>query len=188
MRPYQHSILINQEMIIENQPVLLFCDRCNYINFRRNAICLNCDHRRPKALNVSKFSVQPEDGKEGKRAVGANVVSPSSLRRQGQYGGLKEWRFVDVDEETEVHEQLKGEAWRFMDFPIAGGKSDLSRDIRKREDWKLKTVGGKERGVGRQRHSRDGLQACGSPTRTERPQCAYEEDDVADWFGMSNMP
>lgn len=184
MSLYRHSTLTGQELVININLFCCFIVRCNYINFRRNAICLNCDHRRPKALNVSEFSVQPEDGK-GKFVGGENVDSPYSLKRQGPY--LKEWRFVDADEEVEVHEQLNSEggASKFMDFPIAGGKSDLSRDVQRMEEWKSKMMERKQKGEGRRGESRDGLQGCGSPTKTETAHCAFAEEDMADWFGAS---
>ncbi|KAJ1425355.1 Zinc finger, RanBP2-type [Sesbania bispinosa] len=36
------------------------CDSCNYINFRRNMVCLKCDHRRPRVSNTSNSSHQPQ--------------------------------------------------------------------------------------------------------------------------------
>ncbi|PKI54911.1 hypothetical protein CRG98_024693 [Punica granatum] len=162
------------------------CESCNYLNFRRNAICLKCDHRRPKALNVSNISLRPGDGKERKYEAGDGANSPPSLRRQGLHRGANDWRFVDGEEENEGREQLNSvdELSRFIDFPIAGGKSDLSRDPQKREEWKSKMVERKEIGAGGETKSRDVLQACRIPARPERSECVHEEDDMVDWFGI----
>ncbi|KAK4754561.1 hypothetical protein SAY87_002665 [Trapa incisa] len=163
------------------------CESCNYINFRRNAICLNCDYKRPKAQHASEFSVLSEYGKET-HVAGENLDSPY-YTFGGQGPCMKEWSFVDADGEAEVREQLNTEddgASTFMDFPISGGKSDLSRDPQRIEEWKSKIAGMKKRGTERPER-RDGLKPWGTPTKkTETPKCAYEEDDdMADWFGVS---
>ncbi|KAA8529008.1 hypothetical protein F0562_033504 [Nyssa sinensis] len=96
------------------------CESCNYINFRRNMVCLKCDHRRPKAANFADNPVQPqhEDRQTGNR-------------------GVNRWRFVEDESRDHDGSNLGNGVPGFEDFPIAGGKSELSRNAQKQERWKM---------------------------------------------------
>ncbi|KAL1216462.1 Zinc finger protein VAR3 [Cardamine amara subsp. amara] len=91
------------------------CESCNYINFRRNSVCLKCDHKRQKALNATP------DSKKG-----CDHHSEVS----------KTWSFVEEEKEEEEEEEEEEEDG-FMRFPVEGGRSNVSRNAEKREQWKL---------------------------------------------------
>ncbi|CAN8235703.1 unnamed protein product [Cochlearia groenlandica] len=99
------------------------CESCNYINFRRNAICLKCDHKRQKAYNVTPDS---------------NKVVDHRNR------GSKTWSFVEEESETRCNEDEEEEEEEdedgFMRFPVEGGRSNVSRSVEKREQWKLEMM------------------------------------------------
>lgn len=90
--------------------MFLYIIRCNYINFRRNAVCLKCDHKRQKASNVTPVSKTAADCQNG-------VTKTLSF----------------VEEEGEQKEEEDG----FMRFPVEGGRSNISKSAEKREQWKL---------------------------------------------------
>ncbi|KFK41483.1 hypothetical protein AALP_AA2G136500 [Arabis alpina] len=87
------------------------CESCNYINFRRNSICLKCDHKRQKAPNVT----------------------PDSKTGGGDRD--KKWSFVEEEEIEEEEEEEEEDG--FMGFPVVGGRSNVSKSVEKREQWKL---------------------------------------------------
>ncbi|CAK7326800.1 unnamed protein product [Dovyalis caffra] len=125
------------------------CESCNYINFRRNMVCLKCDYRRPKAMNSSKISSEIEHykGDHSKQSRSKFLHSGNEAtdhKPVGAYGtnhnrGAETWRFVE-EERADNHLISSNEVVRFVDFPIAGGKSSLSQNAQKRERWKLEML------------------------------------------------
>lgn len=88
----------------------------------------------------------------------------SSLKRSGN----RAWNFVD--EEDEIHDKL--------DFPIIGGKSDLSRDPQKREEWKMKMMQRKQKGE--EWEASAGFRPLGSGIKT-KVEFDHEES-MDEWF------
>ncbi|KAG8382712.1 hypothetical protein BUALT_Bualt05G0105900 [Buddleja alternifolia] len=138
------------------------CDSCNYINFKRNMVCLKCDHRRPIASYAADIASQPVN----------NNVKNDSLKF--------------VENEIEDHSSLSSwnEERGFMDFPIIGGKSDLSRDVQKQELWKMEMSNKNSTGVCARE---DTGKYNNSNFHKKREYLAFGDDDddddeMAEWF------
>ncbi|EPS65303.1 hypothetical protein M569_09476, partial [Genlisea aurea] len=114
-------------------------DRCNYINFRRNMLCLKCDHPRSDARSRTEPRLPRR-------------------RQSSTYEGDNSIRFVE--------EPSSG----FMDFPVAGGKSDVSLDAKKQELWKEQMAGRNEDEDDGSRHN--------YPIFLEND----DNDGMAEWF------
>ncbi|XP_030448048.1 uncharacterized protein LOC115670830 [Syzygium oleosum] len=162
------------------------CESCNYINFRRNMVCLKCDYRRPKASNSNGSSQWEHDVGSHHRGHGAveDRNSMCSPRRNSQIRVANRWRFVD--EENGVAEKPKltnslNNVSGILDFPIAGGLSDLSRDTEKRETWKLKMLE-RSRMATEEKANPDEPRSSRIYRKSESPD--FEDDEeMADWFG-----
>lgn len=127
--------------------------RCNYINFRKNTLCLRCDHRRPKALNTRNVSAGPKlySGKFGN----------NSSRRKNDDDCM--WRFGGSEGE---------EHCRFPDFPSAESaerrkvemlerRRSLENAMEKEEDLILRS---------------DSMER-----RIEFVECS-DDEDIMEWF------
>ncbi|KAL3635948.1 hypothetical protein CASFOL_020495 [Castilleja foliolosa] len=101
------------------------CESCNYINFRRNMVCLKCDHKRPIAShpvnndNLNSRQTRPWFGQE----------------KKSKYDGEGFLEFVEDGSEDNVS------SMNLMHFPVVGGKSEFSRDVKKQELWKMEMIG-----------------------------------------------
>ncbi|CAN1765780.1 Zinc finger protein VAR3, chloroplastic [Linum perenne] len=157
------------------------CESCNYINFRRNMICLKCDHKRPKASNASS-TPYPHEHVNG----GANAEDGTSSTRSVNKGDdqrnphSNKWRFVEEGRDAD------DDGSKFMNFPIAGGKSNLSRDPTAREEWKLQMlersrVGTRGKGSSEE-HGNDADRQQG-PGWLNHHDDDDDDDDMATWFG-----
>ncbi|KAL2545876.1 Ran BP2/NZF zinc finger-like superfamily protein [Forsythia ovata] len=108
------------------------CESCNYINFRRNMICLKCDHRRPIASHTAGNSSQPV----------SNAVNHHQMQnwfgqeKQSRDEGVNSWKFVESDGKDHTASHSWNQFPGCIDFPVVGGKSDLSRNVQKQERWK----------------------------------------------------
>uniref|UniRef100_A0A2P2IX14 Uncharacterized protein LOC105123766 isoform X1 n=1 Tax=Rhizophora mucronata TaxID=61149 RepID=A0A2P2IX14_RHIMU len=165
------------------------CESCNYINFRRNMVCLKCDHRRPKASNASKASVQHEH-EHGN--VGHSSCSSRGFHHENEANG---YAFLGLDgtnvgkgayprrfveEERESNQSI---AWnedsRFVDFPIAGGKSSLSQNVQGIERWKLEML--ERKGARIKENDEDDGYA--NNTQKQKFFDSSDDEEMADWFG-----
>ncbi|CAL1382674.1 unnamed protein product [Linum trigynum] len=169
------------------------CQSCNYINFRRNMICLKCDHRRPIVSNPSSSTptqldhINAAKDEEDTRSRTANNDGLSDLEpaMQDHYN-----RKLCGNSRRFVEEGAVGDyGSKFINFPIAGGKSTLSRDPSAREEWKLQML---ERGkVGTRRtkgnneshQNDDTAQAPGWLNSLDPTDEDDYDDDIATWFG-----
>ncbi|KAF7827572.1 zinc finger protein VAR3, chloroplastic [Senna tora] len=166
------------------------CPKCNYINFRRNMVCLKCDHRRPKAASVSDSSVQQQiddkdHDKNGKsnflRNQGNNINDQISFitERKNRKQGSSMWRFVEDRNENHQCSYSWSDTSQFNNFPISGGKSELSKSSQKIEEWK-----------------KDGLRRNKSLETTESEdefwsddnqsikETYFTDEDMEEWFGV----
>ncbi|KAJ6771826.1 RAN BP2/NZF ZINC FINGER-LIKE SUPERFAMILY PROTEIN [Salix koriyanagi] len=143
------------------------CQSCNYINFRRNMVCLKCDHRRPKASNSFKSSTEPEHGTGG--------VHGTYHKR-----GADVWRFVE-EEREDNHSISSNEGVRFVDFPIAGGKSILSQNAQERERWKLE-MWGRSKGAVHVEEGEKEFERANTQRRFKYLE-STDDEDMAEWFG-----
>ncbi|CAB4265225.1 unnamed protein product [Prunus armeniaca] len=171
------------------------CDSCNYINFRRNMVCLKCDHKRPKGAHSSEPSAEPvcEDGgcpnNNSMNFVGGdsdvNDQSYAGQCRQSQDRGVGMWRFVDEGDDDGSHSKSWNEASGFVDFPIAGGKTELSRNLQKRDKWKLKMLERSKGGM-RDMANDDGSRSASIPRSLELSDCT-DDEEMSDWFGDGKL-
>ncbi|CAN0903341.1 Zinc finger protein VAR3, chloroplastic [Linum grandiflorum] len=151
------------------------CESCNYLNFRRNMVCLKCDHRRAKVPNASSTPSKLEhcnvvaNGEEGtsSRSVNKDDDSNPKLRANS-------WRFVEEGRDAD-------DGSGFMNFPIAGGKSNLSQDPTAWEEWKLQML---------ERSKVGSSEEYGNDDRERGPGWLNigddDEEEVATWFGNGN--
>ncbi|KAK3043104.1 hypothetical protein RJ639_001219 [Escallonia herrerae] len=138
------------------------CDSCNYINFRRNMVCLKCDHKRPKASNSTGPPVQS----------GHNHYKPHAVDMH---------RFVEEEKEDRDGSNLWNEVPGMLDFPIVGGKSSLSRNARMQERWKIDMTE-KKKNFTTARNNADDFE----PAMTWRSSDVLEstsDEEMAEWFG-----
>ncbi|KAL3751173.1 hypothetical protein ACJRO7_012054 [Eucalyptus globulus] len=162
------------------------CESCNYINFRRNMVCLKCDYRRPKASNSKGLSQREHDA--GNHNQGHGVVedrnSMGSLRRNSQLQVTNRWRFVDGENGVTEKPKLtnsSNEVSGILDFPIAGGMSDVSRDTEKREMWKMKMLE-RSRMTAEEKANPEEPRSSRIYRKSESPD--FEDDEeMAEWFG-----
>ncbi|KAK2969563.1 hypothetical protein RJ640_000078 [Escallonia rubra] len=138
------------------------CDSCNYINFRKNMVCLKCDHKRPKASNSSGPQAQ-----SGHNHYQANPVDTR--------------RFVEDKKEDQNGPSVWNEVPGVLDFPIAGGKSSLSRNAQMQERWKMDMTQ-KKKEIAKARDNADDFK----PAMTGRSSDVLEstdDEEMAEWFG-----
>ncbi|KAM7487775.1 hypothetical protein LguiB_025259 [Lonicera macranthoides] len=145
------------------------CDSCNYINFRRNMVCLKCDHRRPKTF-------QPVNDNAG-------LHQSRPYFGQKREHGADKWKFVEDGSEKQDNSNSWKQVEGFVDFPVAGGKSNLSRNLEKQEKWKTEMA----------EKTRSTAKACENAEEfksaiTRRGLGFLEstdDDEMDEWFGKS---
>ncbi|KAF2308411.1 hypothetical protein GH714_006903 [Hevea brasiliensis] len=165
------------------------CESCNYINFRRNMVCLKCDHRRPKALNAPSNTSTPLEHDSGGlpnhrrlRFVHGDHKGDDDksmqLDRMKQRRGVDRWRFVEEEREDN---HLWNKDSSFVDFPIVGGQSSLSRNSQNGERWKLEMLQ-KSRTTGRTGESDEESRRADTQRRFKFLETT-DDEDMAEWFG-----
>ncbi|CAH9119891.1 unnamed protein product [Cuscuta epithymum] len=154
------------------------CESCNYINFKRNMVCLKCDHRRPRASNsIGSSSLHA--------CLNTNNRLSSSpyLDREKQFrDGVKPNAFKsDRDEFVSRNQEAE-----FADFPILGGKSDISRNEQKREKWKRERM---ERSTNAVKSKEEDFEfkSCFVETSNHSQLPNHEDEQMADWFGHKTI-
>ncbi|MCE3051662.1 hypothetical protein HAX54_050468 [Datura stramonium] len=125
------------------------CESCNYINFKRNMVCLKCDHRRPKASSGVGSSSRSIKSIKQHRIISRTRPYFGELNQETDED-VDEWGLVDSDYEDHFSSMPANQVGGFVDFPVLGGNSELSRDAKKQERWKKKmtaksTITAKER-------------------------------------------
>ncbi|GAB4828721.1 hypothetical protein Ancab_018389 [Ancistrocladus abbreviatus] len=161
------------------------CDSCRYINFRKNMVCLRCDHKRPKASKSSNPSAEVEHEKQDNghqnrvSSTNGEVETNSQSPAKQEHISSNMWRFVeDGTEDQDQPGAANNYILEFIDFPIQGGRSELSRGKDKIEKWKLEMAERKRnaaKGKAQQFHS--------VTTRSMFLKCV-DDDELAEWFGQ----
>lgn len=156
------------------------CDSCNYINFRRNMVCLKCDHRRPRVLNASNSSVQPQQddkdyhknnqlsfvGHQGDSSDKSSMVSVRKNRNRDSH----RWRFVEDRIEDQKYLNTSNDPSQFIDFPIAGGKTELPEAQRREEEEYKKEL-------------RNRWQSETDDELWSSDNQSSDDEEMAEWFG-----
>lgn len=153
------------------------CDSCNYINFRRNMVCLKCDHRRPIASNSAEMASQPVTNS----GMNHHTHPCYAQERSNRYKGDDPLKFVESEGEDQIGSSSWNQAPGFKDFPVIGGKSDLSRDVQNHDSWK-KEIAAKTRTVSRERKD-SGRHNSYIFRGTGNYPASGDDDDMAEWFG-----
>lgn len=164
--------------------------RCNYINFRRNMVCLKCDHKRPRS---SAEPVHEDGGYHNSNRVSfvggdANIVNNGSCA--GQCRGVQNrsanrWRFVVEENDDCSHSNSLDKASRFVDFPIAGGKTELSQNPQKRDRWRLRMLE-KSKGATTDLASDDEVRSASIERRAQFSD-STDDEEMAEWFGNGKL-
>lgn len=158
---HHHPFCFNLVHLFESLYHFVYIIRCYYINFRRNSVCLKCDHKRQKAPVVTPDS----------KSVGDHHSRVS-----------KTWSFVKEEEEEEEEE---GEEDGVMGFPVEGGRSSVSRSVEKREKWKLEMTQ-RMRSNGHEKKKDDDEEResrrCYDRRRIELLGNCSDDGEMDDWF------
>ena len=153
-------------------------------------VCLKCDYRRPKVLNTSDTSAQPPhdnggyNSKSGKSFVKVKTENndhPSVGQNGSRDRGSNTWRFVQDNSEDYARSSSWNEDSGFVDFPITGGKSDLSQNAQRRESWKLEMLE-RSKGTTIPRPEDDEFRSTCFPRSLEFLE-STDDEEMAEWFG-----
>lgn len=90
------------------------------------------------------------------------------------------WRFVEEESEDDNQSDSWDEDSGFVDFPIAGGKSALSRNPHGTEKWKLK-ISERNRSTVRTRET-DESSSANSQKKSDFVE-STDDEEVTGWFG-----
>lgn len=153
------------------------CESCNYINFKRNMVCLKCDHKRPKAMNSIaqvQASQSPSD----------NMHRPRTRPFFGQemqyiYDEDDKLNFVDGDE-VDISSSFSKKTG-LNDFPIIGGKSELSQNVEKQERWR-KEMAEQNRSAAKAKENANEFKSSIIQPTSQFLQSS-DDEDMAEWFG-----
>lgn len=156
---------------------LLYC-RCNYINFKRNMVCLKCDHKRPKALNPP-----PQRSQSASNYMNRSSTRPyfGQERRLYRDEGDDELKFVDNEEYC--LNSSSASPGLVVDFPIIGGRSELSQDAEKQERWK-REMAEQNKSAAKARENADTFKSSFVQISNNNLfQSTDNNEEMADWFG-----
>ena len=154
-------------------------------------VCLKCDYRRPKVLNTSDASAQPPHdtggyhNKSGMRFVKVKTEindQPSVGQNRHRDRCSNMWRFVEDNSEVYDGSSSWNEDSGFVDFPIAGGKSDLSQNAQRREKWKSEMLE-RSKSTVRTRPELDEFRSTGFPRMLDFTE-STDDEEMAEWFGQ----
>lgn len=140
-------------------------------------VCLKCDHRRPIASNTADIASHPVNGS----VRHDQTRFWDEQERSSRYKGGNSFKFVESENDDQIGSSSWNQAPGFKDFPVVGGKSDLSWDVQKHDLWK-REMATKSRTV---IHEREDLGRHNSYIfrgRREDP-ASGADDDMAEWFG-----
>lgn len=140
-------------------------------------VCLKCDHRRPIASYNADNASQPVNN-----SVKNHQMQPwYAQERRSRYEGDDSLKFVERESEDHISSSSWNQVPGFMDFPVVGGKSDLSRNVQKQDLWKME-MAAKSRTAGRAREDTGRHDSYIFQGTTEYP-ASGDDDDMAEWFG-----
>lgn len=141
--------------------------------------CLKCDHRRPKASNSFAASTQPNNSN------GENHQSRPYFGqgRQAVDARANKWIFVEDGRE----EQDASNSWNvnssLIDFPVVGGKTDLSQNMQQQARWKHE-MAERNKNVVEAKENADEFKAAVMERRPKVSETAQDEE-MAGWFGCN---
>lgn len=149
------------------------CESCNYINFKRNMVCLKCDHRRPKALKPPPQRSQTASNNMNRPCTRSYFGQERLYRDE-----VDKLKFVDSEEYS-----LNSSAGTagLVDFPIIGGRSELSQDMEKQERWK-KEMAEQNMSAAKARENADTFKSSFIQISNNLFQSA-DNEEMAEWFG-----
>ena len=154
-------------------------------------VCLKCDYRRPKALNTSNASAHPPHdtggyhNKSGMRFVKVKTEindQPSVGQNRHRDRCSNMWRFVEDNSEVYDGSSSWNEDSGFVDFPIAGAKSDLSQNAQRREKWKSEMLE-RSKSTVRTRPELDEFRSTGFPRMLDFTE-STDDEEMAEWLGQ----
>lgn len=158
-------------------------------------VCLKCDHRRPKAASSSETSENQLENvghREDSRLrfvkddhTNVNIQTSPRQHRHKQYNSTNMGRSWEEDSEDISYPNLRNEDSGFVDFPIAGGKSDLSQNEGKRDRWKSEMLE-RSKGTFKAEKEDNELRTASIQRRFEFPKSAADEE-MAEWFGSGKL-
>ncbi|KAJ8555082.1 hypothetical protein K7X08_000017 [Anisodus acutangulus] len=151
------------------------CESCNYINFKRNMVCLKCDHGRSKASNDAGSSSRST---KQNRSISRTRPYFAELNKETDED-VDEWELVDSDHEDHFSSISGNQVAEFVDFPVLGGNSELSRDAKKQGRWKREMTA-KSRITAKERENADDMKSSFIPDSKYFQNTGDEE--MAEWF------
>lgn len=133
-------------------------------------VCLKCDHKRPKALKTPALQSQSANSSMPHRRMRPFFGQEKQCRDEG----AGELNFVEKRGQHNWHSSDGNSG--FIDFPVLGGKSDLSRDAQRQEKWRLEN-----RSVAKAKENADLFKSSFIRTDDEHFESAQDEE-MAEWF------
>lgn len=155
--------------------------------------CLKCDYRRPKTSNTSDPSAEPQHDNESYEKSDVSFVKVKTeasdrasvgQNRKIRDTGSRNWSFVE-DSADYACSSSWNEDSGFVDFPIAGGKSDLSQNAQRRERWKLQMVE-RSKSTIRSSPKADKSSSVDFLRRLDFPE-SPDDEEIAEWFGHEKI-
>lgn len=112
----------------------------------------------------------------------ANINYQASVgrNRKSRETGSNMWRFVNDSNDYACSSSCNDDSG-FVDFPISGGKSDLSQDKQRRERWKLEMLQ-RRKGTIAASPEDDELRSASYPRKLDFPE-STDDEGMAEWFG-----
>ncbi|RRT69865.1 hypothetical protein B296_00018790 [Ensete ventricosum] len=166
---------------------------CNYINFRKNSVCLRCAWKRPKAINNGDFVRSEHDSQIDNRSHSFSFVRDSDIdakKLMTQKEDSDFWR--SSEDECSDYGDDRSNLWKgFNDFPIIGGRTAISQDATARRRWKEKMSKRCLDPSGECVEESDHDVASVTPSSDmdldmDVDNCS-SEDDTAEWFGSGKL-
>lgn len=141
--------------------------------------CLKCDHRRPKASNSFATSNLTQNSN------GENRQSRPYFGegRQVEDASVNKWIFVEDGKE----DQDASHSWNvnpcLVDFPVVGGKTDLSKNVQHQARWKHE-MAERNKSIVEAKENADEFKAAIMERRRKFSETAQDEE-MAGWFGCN---
>lgn len=159
-------------------------------------VCLKCDHRRPRVLNASNSSLQPqgEDKNHHKNnklnfagdRSNSNEESPMASQRRNRNKDSHMWRFVEDGIENHKCLNNSNDPSLFIDFPIAGGRKTDMSEAQRRGAYKNESLNQRRSHLLQSETddefcSADNLSTDDEFCSDDNP--STDDEEMAEWFG-----
>jgi hypothetical protein len=179
-------------LLSQNQHINISCDsRCNYLNFKRNALCLRCGWKRPKSLN-NPDTDEPRRDLEQNKHPAISFVEDGIQPRKRQILQKKAPLFdedsdfwsseEEGDDDTESSMLPINKECKFLDsFPIVGGRTALSQEPLEREKWKEEMYMGNQ-GLPREVSEESNRSSFCVPRSMEMLESDDDDSEISSWF------